>query len=315
MKKKTFCLQFKNDERKFLFEDKVFVITDKNLISELKKPAYKNIESELYIKSLGIHISNVIQVKINLSETGYFLVSFEKESLNDEKRKKLLDDISSLRSKAVQTNSTQLNKTKKLVEILNKYHPIYATFINNGIYKVNITKVSQEELKFPILVLDEPKKNNFFKFNKSSTKSYSSFPLFDTEYLFILLFSLLGAFGICTATFEIMNKQSIAIFLSIVGFAFTVILIIAMASAIYKKGEIKNPFLRYYLCLFILLGIALGIVGGYFMSKFMFKTEIEDFNYSRFLLISILVSVVALLSSVSTSRLANLIIKRKHNKN
>ena len=319
MKKKILCLQFKNSEQKFLFEDKVFIIEDKKLINELEKPAYKNTESELFIKSSNdLHISDVLQVKINLSETGYFLVSFVKDSLNEDRRKDLIEEISSLKSKAVQTNSTQLNKTKRIVEILNKYHPLYATFFNNGIYKVNITKVSQEELKFPILVLEKKEKRAAFHFgfkkNQSSLDTYSSFPLFDSEYLFILLFALLGSFGICTATFQIMNKQAIAIFLSIIGLTFNVILVVAMTSAIYKKGQQKNPFLRYYLCLFILLGIAIGIVGGYFISKFMFKTEIEDFNYSRFLLISIIVSVVALLSSASTSRLVNL-IKRKTKKN
>ena len=149
MKKKTFCLKFKNQDHEFLFEDKVFVIEDKKLVTELEKPAYKNVESELVIKSMNdLHISDVIQVKININETGYFLVSFAKETLTEEKRKLLLEEISSLKSNAVQTNSTQLKKARKLVAILNKYQPIYASFVNNGTYKVNITKLSEEELKY-----------------------------------------------------------------------------------------------------------------------------------------------------------------------
>ena len=319
MKKKTLCFQFKNNDHKFLFEDKVFVITDKKLIQELEKPAYKNTESELIISSMNeTPIYDVVQVKVNLSETGYFLVSFSKETLTEEKRKNLLEEITSLKSKAVQTNSTQLKKTRKLLEILNKFHPIYATFVNNGIYKVNLTKLSEEELKFPVLVLDKKDKKTLFRFKSNnsnkSNNSYAGFSLFEGEYLFIMLFALLGSFGVCTATFEIMNKQGIAIFLSILALAFAIILIIAMRSAIYKKGLIPHPLLRYYLCLFIIVGIALGTVSGFFVSKFLFKTEIEDFDYKKSLLISILVSLVAFLSSASTCRLANLIVRRKVNK-
>ena len=316
MKKKTLCFQFKNNDHKFLFEDKVFVITDKKLIKELEKPAYKNTESELIISSMNeTPIYDVIQVKVNLSETGYFLVSFAKETLTEEKRKNLLEEITSLKSKAVQTNSTQLKKTRKLLEILNKFHPIYATFVNNGIYKVNLTKLSEEELKFPVLVLDKKDKKTLFRFKSNNSdkvnNSYSSFSLFEGDYLFILLFALLGSFGVFTATFEIMNKQGIAIFLSILALAFAIVLIIAMRSSIYKKGLTPHPLLRYYLCLYIIVGIALGTVSGFFVSKFVFKTEIEDFDYKKCLLISILVSLVAFLSSASTCRLLNLIAKRK----
>ena len=318
MKKKTLCLKFKNQEQEFLFEDKVFVIEDKKLVNELEKPAYKNVESELIIKSLNdLHISDVIQVKINVNETGYFLVSFEKDSLPEEKRKALLEEISSLKSKAVQTNSTQLKKARKLTQILNKYHPIYASFVNNGQYKVDITKLSEEELKFPILVLDKKEKKGRFSLGSKASKSnetYSSFPLFDTEYLFTALFAFLGSFGVYTATFEVMNKQSIAIFLGILGLAFAFILIIAMRSSIYKKGKLRNPLLRYYLCIFIVIGIAGGIVSGFFVSKYLLKTEIENFDYKKCLYISLPISIVALLSSASTSRLANLIMKKKDEK-
>ena len=318
MKKKTFCLKFKNQDREFLFEDKVFVIEDKKLVSELEKPACKNVESELIIKSLNdLPISEVIQVKININETGYFLVSFEKDSLPEEKRKTLLEEIGSLKSNAVQTNSTQLKKARKLTQILNKYHPIYASFVNNGVYKVDITKLSEEELKFPILVLRKQERKGFkfgLKNKKDPNNSYDTFPLFSAEYVFITLFALLGAFGIFSATFEILNKQTIAIFLCVLGAAFVFVLIVAMYNAIYKKGRIKNPLIKYYLCIFIVIGIALGITAGYFVCKYLFKTEIVDFNYKKCLLYSVPISVVALLSSAFTCSIANLIMKKKYEK-
>ena len=316
MKKKTLCLKYENQDREFLFEDKVFVIEDKKLVEDLSKPSIKNTESKLFIKSLNdTHIADVIQIKVNVNETGYFLVSFQKDGLTQEKRELLIKEISALKSNAVQSNSTQLKKAKKLVEILNKYKPIYAVFINDGGYKVNISKLSLEELKFPLLVLKKPEKKFLIrsKSDKSgTTNSYSPFSLFEVDYLFMLLFSLLCAFGTITTIFEFMNKQNIAIFLVMLAVAFGFILILAVQSTVYKKGKLINPLIRYYLILFILLGVAGGIVSGYYLSKLVFKTEIEDFDYKRLIIMSSAISSVICLSALFTSRLANRIIKKRY---
>jgi len=360
MKKKDLILKFTNSDKEFLFEDRVFLIEDKNLIEILDRPSIKNGDAPLVMKTLGsLHISDVLQVKINLSETGYFLASFRKEAFSEQRRQALLDAISTLKSKAVQTNSTQLKKTKKLVAILNKYHPIYVTFVNDGIYKVNVTKVSAEELKFPLLVLKKPERKFMFKapatkkevvikeeplekvkeevvekpkekvierpkqkekphkvaVQKPANKpkkvvKYSPFPLYDVDYLFVMLFTALGAFAITTSVFELMNKESIAVFLTILSVAFVIVLNLSVQGTLYKKYEVKNPYLRYYLLIFIALGIVGGIIGGYFVDKDVFKTEIEDFNYKKMIIISSSVSCVALLSAVSGSRLVNLLLKK-----
>ena len=84
MKKKTLVFKFTDSNKEYLFEDKVFVIEDKTLIENLEKPSIKNSESKLVIKSLNdSHVSDVIQIKVNMSETGYFLVNFSKDSLNE----------------------------------------------------------------------------------------------------------------------------------------------------------------------------------------------------------------------------------------
>ena len=341
MKKKTLMLKFSDNNKEFLFEDKVFVIEDKKLVENLEKPSIKNTDSTLVIKSMNdTHITDVIQVKVNMSETGYFLVSFAKDSLDEEKRKSLLDEIAKLKSNAVQTNSTQLKKAKKLVEILNKYKPIYASFINDGEYKVNITKLSLEELKFPLLVLKKPEKKFMVhakptkekqkpqkenvkpqeksekpkKEPKKPKKVYSSFPLFAADYLFVLLFALLCSFGTITAIFEFQNKENIAIFLLVLAIAFALILALAVQSTIYKKGKLINPLLRLYIIIYIVIGVAGGIVGGFYVSQLVLKTEIEDFDYNKLLIMSSAISGAACLSSLITSILINLISKRKYNK-
>ena len=334
MKKKSLIFKFTDSGKEYLFEDKVFVIENNKLIENLEKPSIKNSESKLVIKSLNdTHVSDVIQIKVNMSETGYFLVSFAKDSLDEDKRKILLEEIGTLKSNATRTNSTQLKKAKSLCEILNKYKPIYAVFINNGQFKVNISKLSLEEFKFPLLVLNKPEKKKILIASKQKkekpvkeTKSkkdrpsnpekpkhvYSPFALFEVDYVFVLLFALLGAFGTITCIFEIMNKEMIAIFLGILAVAFVIVLAISVHSTAYKKGKLINPWLKVYLCLYILIGIAGGIVAGYFISKGVLKTEIEDFDYEKLLKLSIIISTPALLSSMFTSFLINLIVKKKY---
>ena len=266
------------------------------------------------------HIADVIQVKINMNETGHFLVSFPKDGLDEAKRKALLEEIGKLKSNAAQTNSTQLKKAKTLVAILNKYKPIYATFINDGQYKVNISKLSLEEFLFPLLVLKKPEKKYIAQPKTSKTKdkstktkkNYQGFPVFAVDYLFVLLFSLLSAFGTITAIFEFWNEKNIGIFLAILAVVFAFILILSVQSTVYKKGKIINPFLRYYLVVFVLLGVAGGIVGGYFVSKLVLKTEIPDFDYKKLIIIASAISLPVCLSALSTSRLANLVVKRKY---
>lgn len=343
MKKKTLVLKFTDNEREFMFEDKLFVIEDKKLIENLEKPSIKNSESKLVIKSLNdTHVSDVIQLKINMSETGYFLVSFAKDSLSEEKRKVLLEEIGKLKSNAVQTNSTQLKKAKLLVRILNKYKPLYATFINDGEYKVNPGKLSLEEYTFPLLVLKKPEKKFMVRpkvkapkekpvkepkpekikaekeekpaKKKKPKQTYSAFPLFSADYLFVFLFAALCAFGVITAFFEFKNDENIWIFLAILSFAFAIVLILSVQSTCYKKGRLINPFLRYYLIIFIVIGVAGGIVGGYYVSKLVLKTEIENFDYKNLLIISSAIAAPVCLSALSTSRLANLISKKRYEK-
>ena len=325
MKKKAVVFKFSDNDREYLFENKLFVIEDKKLIENLEKPSIKNGESKLLIHSLNdTHISDVIQVKINMNETGHFLVSFAKDSVPEEKRTALLEEIAKLKSSAAQTNSTQLKKAIRVVEILNKYRPIYATFINDGEYKVNISKLSLREYNFPLLVFEKPakkfvvrpktKKEKAAKDGSKPAKQYSGFSLFAPDYAFVFLFALLCAFGTITAMFEFMNKENIAVFLVILAVAFAFVLILSVQSTLYKKGKLINPFLRYYLIIFILLGVAGGIVGGYFVSKLVLKTEIEGFDYKKLIMYSSAISAVVCLSALTTSRIANLVVKKKYEK-
>ena len=325
MKNSFLVLKFKDKPMEYSFGSRISFVYDKKLCENLSRTNIKNTDSELLIHSLNdIHVSDVIQVKVNMSETGTFLVNFEKDSLDEEKRNELLKEIGSLKSEDTPTQESQLKKTKDLLAILDKYEPIYVTFSNTGDIKIIFDNGDIEKPSFPLLVLQNTKKKIVInlkkkdkpvKDEKGEEKNYAPLSLFETDYIFILLFALLGSFAITTTVFEIMNAQMIAIFLGILALAFVVVEAIAMQSSTYKKNKLINPYIRYYLAIFIIVGIAIGIVAGYFISKGLLKTEIENFDYKKMLLISIAVAVPALLSSVFSSIFVNFLIKKfKKNK-
>ena len=323
-------LVFKNKDSKqeYSFDNKVHLVTDKKLVRDLEKPNIKNFDSALVIKSLNdLHISDVIQIRVNLSETGVFLVNFQKNVLSEEKREALLKDIATLKSDNEPTEETQILKAKKLVSILDNYSPIYVTFVNNGSIKIPVNDFWIKYPKCPVLVLQEPKKLSLnFGVKKESQKEekteetkkekpqFQPIVLFTMDYFFIFLFAALGSIGFITSIFELMNKQGIGVFLIILAIAFVVTETVAMSLTIYDKGKEKNPYLRFYLIAFIVVGIIVGIVGGYFISKGLLKTEIKDFDYKKLTLLSSIIASVTMLSSVGTSIPTNLIIQKVKNK-
>ena len=328
MENQNLVLKFKDLEQEYSFENKVSLIEDKKLLQVLSKPNIKNQDSSLLIKSLNdTHISDVIQIKINISETGFVLASFIKETLTDEARTQLLEEIGKLKNTEAPTKENSLQKTEDLLVILNNFHPIYAVFSNTGDIKLSIDELSEIELFFPLLVLAQPERKMIFKIKETKEenndpkkekvhrektqkerKEYQPFALFDSDYFFVLFFALLAAFSITASVFELMNEEGIAAFLIVLAVILTITLVISVTSVVYKKGELRNPWLRYYLGIFVLVGAIIGVVGSYFVCKFLLKTEIENFDYKKMMLISSLISLV-LLASLSLSRLANLINK------
>ena len=318
MENQNLVLAFKNSETEFSFENRAIYVQDKELIENLSKPNIKNKDSALFIKSLNnIHISDVIQIKVNIASTGYLLISFNKDFFDDKKRNELLKDITLHKSNETPTLETQIKKIEDLVNVLNKYAPIYASFANTGSIKLDISNFENLSVVFPLLVLEQPEvaptaeqsSESAEKNTRRNEKGFERFPLFDVDYIFALIFALLGSFAIAAAVFELMNKEGIAAFLIVLGVVFAVTLLLAVHSTVYRKTELRNPWLRYYLGIFILVGIVGGTIAGYIICQRVLKTEIEDFNYKKMLITSVPISVVALLSSIETCRLVNLVAK------
>ena len=172
MENQNLILKFKNQEQEYSFENKVLLVEDKKLIQNLSKPNIKNQDSPLIIKSLNdLHISDVIQIKINISETGYVLASFSKESLTDETRTQLLEEIGKLKNNENPSNENSLKKVKDLLGILNNFSPIYATFSNNGYIKIDLDELQKTQTSFPLIVLAQRQHKMIFKTAKTKEES------------------------------------------------------------------------------------------------------------------------------------------------
>ncbi len=92
-------LGFTDKTNEYSFENKVYLIEDKLLVSNLSKPNIKNQNSSMIIKTMNnISIADVVQIKINVAETGHFLASFDKEKFSEETRNELLQNIKTLKS-------------------------------------------------------------------------------------------------------------------------------------------------------------------------------------------------------------------------
>ena len=328
METPKFVLKDTYTNQDYFFDNNVNFINDQTLIKNISKPNIKNQSSSFVISSSNdLHISDVVQVKINISDTGYFLVSFLKENLNDETRSELLKEISGLKSDTSRTSETETKKIQELVGILNKYSPLYATFKNDGEIEIETNRLSELQLDFPLLVLPKNRQKIMLNFGRTKQrkkpqecspkekdetkkeKIYKPFPLFDLSCFFIMIFSLLGSFSTNASVFEIMNKKGIAAFFIVLSLVFAITLVIAVHSTLYKKGVVKNPYQRYYLSIFIIIGIAAGITASYFICQNVLRTNIESFDYKLMFLFSVPISALALLSSLSSCRLMNLIIK------
>ena len=133
------------DEKSIVFDKQVNILDDVVLSKELGTENIKNEDSELILKSLSdTQISDVIQIKINLTSVGTFLVNFDKNSFTDDSRKSLSDELSSLKNKEEPTEKTQFDKAKRILEIVNKYKPEYVTFKNDGNIKIDVNEIAKK---------------------------------------------------------------------------------------------------------------------------------------------------------------------------
>lgn len=160
MKNEDLVLKFEEDKDEFLFTENLSFSDNKKLVKTLEKENIKNSNSSLIVKSMNnLPVYDVIQLKVNIKDTGVFLVNFLKDDFTQEKRETLIEKIKSLKGDEEISLESQKNKINKLISILNNENPIFSVFKQVGDFVVTFEDFkSFEPLKFKLIVLQKPQK-------------------------------------------------------------------------------------------------------------------------------------------------------------
>lgn len=163
MKVKQIIFKFEEDKNEFSFDENINVLENKKLIRSLSKENIRNQNSSLIILSMNnLPIYDVIQLKVNLSETGVFLVNFSKEEFTENIREDAIKKIKELKDDSTPTKEIQIEKIKKLLKILDEFHPIYATYRSKDDINVepeDFNKIGEEiTWSYPLIILNIIKK-------------------------------------------------------------------------------------------------------------------------------------------------------------
>lgn len=308
---KKLILKFDDKNEEYCFTEKISIIEDKNLIKELSKTNIQNSDSLLFIKSEdNLPIYEVIQFKINVTDTCVFLVNFKKENIDENARKDLVEKVSTLKTKGVQTIEDQLNKIEKLLKIIREFNPIFISYYQSGDLIIKNTDllaiINKIDIDFPIIILAKEEKEHTKP--KKQMPTLFDFPMFKVDYLFVMLFSILFSYALYSGIFEILNKQSISVFLLILAFVFYIIMCVSYREALFEKFEIKYKKLKYWLLVYGIIGIAIGSIAAFFISKFVLKNEVESINFSTINIWSPVGSFVLVILSLFVTQLINLIM-------
>lgn len=306
-----------NSTEKFEFNNKINLVTSTLLSNDLLKENYNLEDSPFVIESNNnLALKDTFQLKIKIAQTGIMMVYFDKETISDEQKQNLFNEIKTLKDGVTPTFETQKEKIKKVVEIIAKYNPIFTTYFNNGDFVFSSHTLEEllveSEFSFPILIavpsvefeekLEKEKKNKPAKAKKEpkekSAESYSFVEALKcTDFIFFGIFSAFIAFGSIISGFEIKNGEGIAVFLIVLSVAFFGVLTYAAYKS-YKEKDLFQYKLKNLIipASYVLVGIALGILIGFLVTTFVVKPkEGIEIKITQLLLIG---GAIALASSI-----------------
>ena len=363
MLEKLLTLKFEENKTEFSFGEKLNIVSDEKLIKSLGKENVKNGNSTLQIMSLNsLPIYDVIQLKINVLDTGTFLVNFEKEKIDENSRNDLINKIKTLKTNAEPTKELQIEKIRNLLSIIEKYHPIYATYRNTDIFKLSadeLTKIANEtDYSYPLLFLvklpkekkvkikkeksektkveeeqkllckktpklvkkTELKKQQPIQYKKNKTvveeertKPFIDFPLFDVDYIFVTIFSILLSFGFLVGLYKNKVGEGIAVFLFVMSAIYVGIIFYTVYTTLFKRTKEKYKNLKYWISIYIIAGVTIGTLLGWIICKFALKSDVVINDYSKMIWTTIRVTFLTAIASIPGSLLINWIIKKIKN--
>lgn len=311
MKKDVLKLKFKDEENELIFDKKVTFVEDEKLVKILRTENIKNEDSPLMISSMdNINISDVIQLKINVSEAGVFLVNFAKEKVDEKTRLELIEKIKVLKDNVAPTFDTQLAKIKNLLNIIKDYAPIYVSFLNKGSISIGFDDLKNEVVSFPVLFLKNIVKNSkvykpaHIKLGKREINF--EFPLFTPEYLFVSLFAFLSIFTLTCGIYEVGKSRVVGIFLIVLSSFFVGIEYYAVYTSTFKNKKELCKNLSWYLIVYALLGLLVGFGLSLVVVKVILKMALVPL----LTILSLIIGLVIGAAGCPASYLINFIIKK-----
>ena len=341
---------FKNGEtnQQFTFYEKVNLVIDKDLTVALAKENFNNADCQFaFVDEEETLLKDLFQIKIVVKGTGFFIVNYKKDNLDENKRLELFDRIKALKNNDtdVVTDDSQREKVKNMLSIISEYNPLFISFVNNGTPILTkgefLQLINKESFNSTLLVIMLPfdyilppstpkptKKIKLFKNRstkqvqpKHTNSSKEKFYEHDLDllkknvydFLFMFLFALIQVISFMIALALSFKGDTFSIFLFVVSIAFVGVSgysIFNYQKTLTSKWEysLKNiRLLLIVLFLAFIAGIGIGFAIAYNVVK---GTEEEPLNYGTIVLISAVASFGMLVASFFVPELIRLIQKK-----
>lgn len=326
MEIKQLVFSTKDSSKTFIFNDKINLVASSSLSDEIIKENYNNLDSEYLIKSEDkISLADVIQVKINLTATGVFMVALKKSTFTKKDKKELFAELVKLRDNNEITVDSQKIKITKIIESLIKYNPLYVAYVDLGNFKFDrktfIELFESTDLAFPILILNpsqnpviessaNKKKENNGKKETKLSKKLNKF--YTTDFLFFAIFSIFISFGSGLFVYQILNGDAIAIFLAILVLVFVGTLFYATYRSYKESEKFEYKLNKIWLPIcYLLLGVLLGFAIALLVTNYVLKPkEGVTINFGLVFGISLPISFILSLSSIATPLLIEKIVNK-----
>ena len=266
MSKTNISLEFNGTDNFVELNDGICFLEDSELSEYLKKDKNNSKKNKIiFKKTTQLDTSELLQIKIFIDVTGYFLINFLDNRENRTICEKFVYSIQKKKDLENLENEQSFNKVKLILETLNVYKPLYATFVQKKHVSNSFYNFSDIKLNFPFLVInDEQKELEVTKVE--AKKPFIECPFFASDYLFCLLFALFSCFSLHLATslFSNANLKGIMFFI-----LFLVLHVIMNYSSYLIFYDEKSEFLRgkklivgFYLTFGSCVGLIFGTLVG-----------------------------------------------------
>ena len=310
----------KDTQQRYVFNNRVNLVVSTDLSDELLIPNNSELETSYLIESEeNISLKDVFQIKINIASTGVMMLNFKKDALTEEQTQQFVQDLNALKDGVEPNEETQKAKIVKVIEIAEKYNPLFICYANTGDFIFTRSTfeglLREKELSFPILILlnsldfaekieksskKKGTKKSTPKVKKSGGTKFDFSALKNLDFVFFGIFSLFILFSLIVSIFEFQNGEAIAVFLVVLSVIFYATLVYAVYRASSEDDDFYKSWKKLVIpVVYIFIGNGLGVLAGFLVCKYALKVnEGKEINYTLVYALPIIISLVVTLASL-----------------